>query len=252
MAHTNPKLYANMSTTNRLLTIVLRAYQSVHDPEQTARALSSTTLLLTTLSNPLNLTVLASQLLIAPAIWEQIDGLHTCTRIISIFSTASVTVRQRYLDGQQSSSLRLGSGLNCDDWAKAVMKGADDKSPRWRHLLVIGGILIGMESQGRRGVSGELRRTLEEALVTVINLTLLDPAGDTDLALEVAALVLSYSFDLLSDDSKKVLDYDALTPVMVHAMISREGYHGGYFLNAINLDVIKVPAVAFIWAQPDT
>jgi hypothetical protein len=242
------KLYtADMSTTNRLLTTVLRAYQSVHDPEQTTRALSSTTLLLTTLSNPLNLTVLTSQLLTAPAIWERIDGLHTCNRIIGIFSTASVTVRQRNIDRQQNPLLRLGSGLSCDDWAKAIMKGADDKSPRWRHLLAIGGILVGMESQGRRGLSRELRRILEEALVSLINLTLLNPVGDTDLALEVAALVLSYSFDLLSDGLKRGLDYDALTPVMVHAMIGREGYHGGYFLNAINLDVKKVPGNRYDW-----
>jgi hypothetical protein len=237
-----------MASTDRLLTAVLRAYQSVHDVEQTKRAVSSTTSLLTTLSNPLNLTVLTSQLLIAPTIWEQIDGLHTCARIIGIFNTAAVTVWQHGLGRQQNPLLRLGTGLTCDDWARAVIKGADDKSPRWRHLLVIGGILMGMEGQGRCGLSRGLRRSLEDALVTAINLTLLDPAGDNDLALEVAVLVLNYNFDLVSDGAKRWLNYDTLTPIMVHTMIGREGYHGGLFLGAIDQDVIKTPGNRYGWS----
>src|SRR6187402_261190 len=142
---------------DRLLTSVLRAYQGAPESEQNNRILSSTTSLLTTLSNPLNVTLLTSHLLTAPAIWSQVDGLHTCLRIISIFNTAAITVRKYQLEGHPKPhdlyQPRQGGGIGCDDWARAVVKGLDDRSARWQHLLVIGGVLIGMEGQERQGLS---------------------------------------------------------------------------------------------------
>ena len=109
---------------DRLLTNVLRAYQGLPDPIQNERILSSTTSLLTTLSNPLNVTLLTSHLLTAPAIWNKVDGLQTCLRIISIFNTAAITIHKNELEGHQKPhdvyQRRLGGGLSCDDWAKAV------------------------------------------------------------------------------------------------------------------------------------
>jgi hypothetical protein len=35
--------------------------------------------------------------------------------------------------------------LRYEAWVKAVAEGADDKSPRWRHTLLLGGILMGFE-----------------------------------------------------------------------------------------------------------
>src|SRR5688500_8813507 len=104
---------------DRLLTNVLRAFQDAPNLEQTNRILSSTTSLLTTLSNPLNITLLTSQLLTAPAIWQRVEGLKTSLRIISIYNTAAITVRKFQLEGPQKPydayQPRQGGGLSCDD-----------------------------------------------------------------------------------------------------------------------------------------
>ncbi|RDW65460.1 hypothetical protein BP5796_10152 [Coleophoma crateriformis] len=235
---------------DRLLTTVLRAFQGSPDPEQTNRILSTTTSLLTTLSNPLNITLLTSQLLIAPAIWEQPDGLRTCLRIISIYNTAAITVRQHTLEGKNVMQPRQlqGSGLSCDDWAKAVVKGADERSPRWQHVLVIAGVLLGMESQERRGLSPALRTTIEAAMVTAVNLALeeVTPMGGIDS--DTVVLALNHTFPLLSDYIRTKLNYDVLVMVMVRAMTSTEGFLEGYFVEAIDYDVKQHQGDKFDWS----
>ncbi|RDW59750.1 hypothetical protein BP6252_12837 [Coleophoma cylindrospora] len=236
---------------DRLLTTVLRAFQGPPDPEQTNRILSTTTSLLTTLSNPLNITLLTSQLLIAPAIWEQPDGLRTCLRIISIYNTAAITVRQHTLEGKNVMQPRQlqGGGLTCDDWAKAVVKGADERSPRWQHVLVIAGVLLGMESQERRGLSPGLRTTIEAAMVTAVNLALEEttPMGGIDS--DTVVLALNHAFPLLSDYIRTRLNYDVLVMVMVRAMTSTEGFLEGYFVEAIDYDVKQHQGDKFDWSS---
>ena len=240
---------------DRLLTTVLQAYQGAPNPEQNNRILSSTTSLLTTLSNPLNITLLTSQLLAAPAIWSEVDGLRSCLRIISIFNTAAITVRKYQLEGHSKPydayQPRLGGGLSCDDWATAVIKGADNRSPRWRHVLVIGGVLLGMESQESQesqGLSGGLRRKLDGAMVTAANLALENPANGGFLGAESIVLALNHTFPLLSDSIRSGLNYDALVMIMVRAMTSTEGYQEGYFLEAIDYDVIPLSGNKFDWS----
>lgn len=241
-----------MAATDKLLTTVLRAYQTVHDPEQTSRILGSTTSLLTSLSNPLNVTLLTSQLLIAPAIWSRPDGTRTCLRVISVFNTAAITVRQHQVDMTQSGQLAQGGGIPCDDWARAVVKGADEKSPRWRHVLVIGGVLLGMEGQQRQGLFHGLRTTLEEAMVAAINMALAEPAGDNILAHGAIVLALSHTFDLLSDRVKRGLNYDVLGPIIIHSITGPEGYQEGYFLGAANVDIRQDPGNKFDWSPKST
>lgn len=235
---------------DRLLTTVLRAFQGAPDPSQTNKILSTTTSLLTTLSNPLNVTLLTSQLLISPAIWQRVDGLQTCLRIISIFNTAAITVRQHALEGKNVMQPRQlhGGGISCDDWARAVIKGADDRSPRWMHILVIGGILLGMEGQNRQGLSSGLRMTLERAMVTAANLALEETPTGGHLEADSIVLALNHTFPLLSDHIRMGLNYDALLPVMIKAMTSAEGYHEAYFLEAISYDVKQVSADKFNWS----
>lgn len=237
---------------DRLLTSVLRAFQDAPNPEQTNRIVSSTTSLLTTLSNPLNVTLLTSQLLIAPAIWNHVDDLQICLRIISIFNTAGNAVRKHQLEDHgkpyDAYQPRQGGGINCDDWATAVIKGADHRSPRWRHMLVIGGVLLGMEGQGRHGLSRGLRGKLEGAVVAAANLALENPANTGILGVESITLALSHVFPLLSDVVGRELNYDALVMVMVQAMTAKEGYQDGYFLAAIDYDVRQVPGNKFDWS----
>jgi hypothetical protein len=236
---------------DRLLTTVLQAYQSDPNPEETNRILSSTTSLLTILSNPLNITLLTSQLLTAPAIWSQVDGLQSCLRIIGVFNTAAITVRKHQLEGHSklhdAYQPRQGGGPSCDDWATAVIKGADDRSPRWKHLLVIGGVLLGMEYQESGGLSRGLRTKLEGAMVTAANLALENPANGGILGAESIVLALNHTFPLLSDSVRTGLNYDALVMIMVRAMTSTEGYQEGYFLEAIDYDVKPGPGKKFDW-----
>jgi hypothetical protein len=237
---------------DRLLTTVLGAFRHPPDSEQTNRILSTTTSLFTTLSNPLNVTLLTSQLLTAPAIWNQVDGLATPLRIMSIFNTAAMTVRKHQLEGHDKPydayQPRLGGGISCDDWARAVIKGADDRSSRWKHVLVIAGVLLGMEGQDRQGLSRGLRTTLEGALVTAANLSLEISANSGILGVESVVLALNHTFPLLSDIVRSGLNYNALVMIMAQAMTSTEGYQDGYFLDTIDYDVKQVSGNKFDWS----
>ncbi|KAK2624806.1 hypothetical protein QTJ16_005999 [Diplocarpon rosae] len=236
---------------DRLLTTVLRAYQDPSDPVQNNKILSSTTYLLTTLSNPLNVTLLTSHLLTAPAIWNSVDGLHTSLRIISIFNTAAITVYRHQVEGHpkpyDAYQPRQGGGIATDDWATAVIKGLDDRTPRWQHALVICGVLIGMEGQKREGLSQRLRSTLENAMVTAVNFALQSPANLGNLGSGSVALALNHAFPLLSDGARTGVNYDALAMLMIRTMTSAEGYQEGYFLEAIDYDVHQAAGTKFDW-----
>jgi hypothetical protein len=236
---------------DRLLTTVLQALQGAPS-NQTDRILSSCSQLLTTLSNPLNITLLTSHILVAPALWNQVDDLAVPFRIISIFNTAAIAVRKHQLEclGRPYDAYqpRQGGGLPCDEWAKAVVKGADDRSSRWQHLLVIGGVLLGMEGQDRQGLSQRLRSTIEGAIVTATNLALEDERNAGTIGEASIVLVLNQTFPLLSDSNRSLLNYDALVMVMLHAMTSTEGYQDANFLGAIDFDVRQVSGNQFDWS----
>ncbi|KAJ8068080.1 hypothetical protein OCU04_003654 [Sclerotinia nivalis] len=240
---------------DRLLTTVLRAYQGVPDPEQTDRILGTTTSLLTTLTNPLNISLLTSHLLTAPAIWNNNDGLRISLRIISVFNTAAITVHKNELESHNEQppydayQPRKGGGIGSDDWARAVIKGADDRSPRWQHLLVVAGVLLGMENGGRHGLSTGLRSTLERALVTAANLALENPTRDGIIAAESIVLALNHAFPLLSDGVRTGLNYDSLVMIMVRTVTAMEGYQDGIFLQYMDADIKQVPGDKFDWSS---
>lgn len=287
----------------RLLTNVLRLYQDVHDDDRTEQLYSTTTTLLTHLSNPLNITVLTSQLLNAPAIWERGDGMRACYRVISIFNSAATHVRKKELEAAKLSEQakhkqppqplplqthpalsrasqgpppgstgsqagpppvpqapRTGGGLSCDDWVSAVLKGADDKSSRWQHLLVFCGVLLGMTSQkdprNRHGLSYSMRNTVEQAIVTAVNLALRpneQPHGQHREPEPPAppgpiALALTYAFPLLSKSSRLALDCDAIVPVALNGMTGADGLQDGLFLCTIDGD-LKQSGNHFTWQE---
>ncbi|KAF8855885.1 hypothetical protein BDZ45DRAFT_654797 [Acephala macrosclerotiorum] len=237
---------------DRLLTTVLRAFQGAPNLEQTDRILGSTTSLLTTLSNPLNITLLTSHLLTAPAIWTQVDGLRTCLRIISVYNTAAINIRKNEVESHpkphDAYQPRQGGGIGADDWTKAVVKGLDDRSPRWQHILVMAGVLLGMEGQYRESLSRNLKSTLEGALVTAANLALEGPVSGGILGSGSIVLALNHAFPLLSDHIRRELNYDALLMIMIKTMITTEGYQEGYFLQAIDYDVKEVAGRKFDWS----
>ncbi|GKT88196.1 LOW QUALITY PROTEIN: peroxin 8 [Colletotrichum tofieldiae] len=223
---------------DRLLNTVLQLYQNVHDDRKTDQIVGSTVNLLTTLSNPLNLGVLTAQLLIAPAIWHRRDGLRTSLRIISVYNSAAIRVRQNELDNAKITTPhapRQGGGLGCDTWVRAVVKGADDRSNRWQHLLVLTGILMGMEGNDRQSLSRGLRNTLEEAVVTAANLAL--ERQDGSFASASIVLALNYVFPFLSDFHQSAINCNALLPIAVLAITGEDGFQDGRFLEDIRKDV---------------
>ncbi|RYP45048.1 hypothetical protein DL768_008563 [Monosporascus sp. mg162] len=228
---------------DRMLTTVLRAYQ---DPPSVAATqidaiFGTTTSLLSSLNNPLNLSLLTSHFLTARAIWLQQTptDLRTCLRVISVYNTAAFHVRRNELESAHlpPGQPRLGGGLSADEWARAVAKGADDRSSRWRHCLVLTGILMGMEAEDRRSLSRRLRGMLEQAVVTAANLAAEDPVRTGPLGSGAVVLALTYAFPLLSDSVKGMLNCNALLPAIVEGMIREEGFQSGGFIRAISADI---------------
>ncbi|KAK0623041.1 hypothetical protein B0T14DRAFT_426272 [Immersiella caudata] len=236
---------------DRLLTSVLRLYQDVHDDAHTEQIFAITTTLLTNLSNPLNVSLLTSQLLTAPAIWSRGDGMRACYRIISIYNTAAIHIRRRELEDAKTKATRPGGSLRTAAWAMAVIKGADDNSSRWKHALVLSGILMGLEGSSRQSLTSGVRGTLERAVVTAVNLAL---GGGGDQAGDIApsgplVMALNYAFPLLSEPSRSSLDCDGLVTAVTRAIFGADGLQDGLFLSAIDLDV-RQTGQKFMW--PDS
>jgi hypothetical protein len=224
---------------DRLLSAALRAYQEPHHPSEANRVFATTTTLLSNLNNPLNLSLLTSHLLTARSIWEAPDGMRTCLRILSVFNTGARHVRRNNRDNAKLSwgEKPVGSGVRPEAWARAVAKGADERSSRWKHALVLTGVLVGMEGGGEeegRTVSSGLRSTLEQAVVTASNFALQDPEQTGEFGTTAVVLALTYAFPLLSDWHKRSLNCDALLPAAIQAMVGPEGFQHGEFLRAIS------------------
>ncbi|KAK7969338.1 hypothetical protein PG996_002225 [Apiospora saccharicola] len=236
-----------MSSADRLLTTTLRAYQEPHQPANVDRLYASTATLLSNLNNHLNISLLTSHLLTARAIWDQqplLDGggLRTCLRILSVYNTAALHVQRNEAENAQLrwGQPPVGSGVRCDAWARSVAKGADDRSERWKHLLVLTGTLMGMESEDRRALSRGLRATLEQAVVTAANLALEDNNKRMmlhttgELGSNTVILALAFVFPVLSDHHKHMLNCDLVLPAAVRAMTGPEGFQDGDFLRSIS------------------
>ncbi|KAJ5802339.1 Pentaxin [Penicillium pulvis] len=234
--------------TERSLARLLRSLQATSSFEDAAGLLPTATSFLSILGNPLNLTLLASQLLSAPALWSHPVDLHACRKLLSVFNTAAIAVLQNDATEEPRMPHGRNRSIEREAWVKAVVQGADDKSPRWRHMILLGGILLGFEGQNRQGLPWHIRTKLESALATAAQLALeeLDPAAGMDG--HCITMVLNYTFELLSDLQRTKIDYDRFLPVMVRsAFLSPEGLEGGFFLGAIDEDVVEAPGKKFRW-----
>ena len=213
------------------------------------RLLGSATTLLALLSNPLNVTLLTSQLLSAPSIWHRPDGLRTTIRILSIFNSAAIQVVQSEASLETNSQTLTQREISREEWAIAVVNGADNKSPRWRHLCVLAGLLIGFEGRGKQNLSKPLRRKLENATVKAVNLALQQGEISDELAGNSIGMVLGHVFELLSDSEKTNLNSDLLLPILVHApFFSKDGLQYGYFISMIDSDVVQREGMKFDWS----
>lgn len=177
-------------------------------------------------------------------------------RCLSVFhSAAQALIRHETALKDESADedflqLQLERTLPKDDWIKAVINGADDHSPRWRHSLVLGGLLLGFGSSEDENLSRSMRSTLEEALVTAANLALEQSLEDDELGQQSITLVLNHCFPSLSDYERAQLDYDLLLPVLMHSTLhSGEGLQSAYFLGAIDRDVRPLSDSQFEWPE---
>ncbi|RDA92837.1 hypothetical protein CP533_2846 [Ophiocordyceps camponoti-saundersi (nom. inval.)] len=227
---------------DRLLNTLLQRYRDVHDVTITDQIIGTTAHLLGRLSNPLNLSLLTSQLLTAPAVWHRHDGSPTAMRIIGIYKTAASNVRDA-----DSGVRRIG----CDEWARAVVKGADDRSRPWRHLLVLTGVLLGMETEDGSCLSWRLRRALRQAVVTATNLALEHVVQDGQPAATSIITSLIFAFPLLSEEHRCSINCNSLLRITVSAMIGDEGFSQGRFLAAVGKDTVEGTHHLLHW-PPDT
>jgi len=215
-----------------------------------SRLLGSATNLLTLLSNPLNVTLLTAQLLSAPAVWQPPDGLPTTVRILSIFNSASIHFQSPKQSGPTVGGLAESSRLSKEKWATAVVKGADERSPRWRHVLVFSGLLLGFSEKHGQELPDNLLWTLERAIIKATNLALQEHELEDGLAAKSIAVTLSYVFDLLHDAQKASLNHDALLPYLYHpSLYDIDGLHSGYLLSIIDADVVEKSPGKFDWSD---
>ncbi|MCJ1398304.1 hypothetical protein MMC11_001501 [Xylographa trunciseda] len=236
-------------TTDRSLATLLRALQSPSSEQDAARLLGSATALLTLLSNPLNITLLTSQLLTAPAIWYGTDGVSAESRILAVFSAASSEKIHQEKTPQFPGAIQAREELGKEPWLKAVVRGADEKSPRWKHMLVIGGLLLGFESHDGNGLPVTLRRTLENAMIKATNLALQEVKNVGDPSCASISIALGYVFDILNASAKNQIQHDLLLPLLVATMLfSKIGLQWGYFLGIMDVDVLQDADSKFGWS----
>lgn len=185
----------------------------------------------------------------APAIWYQPDGLRTPISILSVFNSAALRISGRQTPEQRSNLSDPSRRLAKDEWITAVVKGADDRSSRWRHLLPLGGLLLGIASAEEEQINQSMRGKIEVAIVKAANLALREGENGDALATKSLTVVLSHVFDLLSDHNKLDLDHDLLLPKLYRPpFFDKEGLHSGYFLSTMDADVIESAAKKFDWS----
>ena len=196
------------------------------------------------------MSLLTSQLLSAPLIWQRPDGLRTTIRILGVFNSAAVhVIRSEESPEATNNQFSTQRGLRREDWTIAVVKGADDRSPRWRHMCVLAGLLIGFEGRGKTSVATSLRRKLANAAVRAVNLALQEGETSEEQAGNSVGVMLSHVFDLLSDNEKADLNANSLLPILIHApFFSKEELQYGYFLSRIDSDILQRGDAKFDWS----
>ncbi|RMZ91558.1 hypothetical protein DV736_g1214, partial [Chaetothyriales sp. CBS 134916] len=232
---------------DRSLATLLRSMQTSPTHEDAYRLLPSATSLLSRLSNPLNVKLLSSQILERDILYPRPILLTDVRQIFSAFYTASLRFREaKRAQVHNQEPQQPCSTLSETEWITAVVQGAGDSSPRWRHSIMIGALLLAMISPEVEAPFSSLRQKLEGALVKSSNLAMQQPDGSDSLLPVV--FVLNHTFHLLTDFHKAQLDYDLLLPILVDAaFFSPEGLEHGYWLSGIDQDVRQV-GQKFTWS----
>ncbi len=200
------------------------------------------------LTNPLNITLITSELLSAPSLWNEIHDLRAVRGIFSVFYTAALHLSQQSASEARSVYNPVAS-IDKEKWTTAVVKGADNKGRRWRHVVLLGAIHLGFEEKQKQRLPLHLRSKLQSALVTATNLALKHHGKEDSLDKFALAFVLNHTFEVLTDHNRAQLDYDLILPILIEATFSsKEGLEHGYWLGAIDRDVVEVVDRKFNWS----
>jgi hypothetical protein len=250
---------------DRLLGTLLRSLQTYTDQQDTPRILSTAASLLVSLQNPLNISLLTTHLLTAPALWHRPDGLQTTMRLMGVFHSAALAILKRE-EQEANDALNQwyptpSQGIPKNKWISAVMTGAtgsDHSNARpkvaaWKAPMAAAGLILGFGPEEEEAIDRSTRWHLEDDLVKSINLGLEEVmAGEEELAGHSISLALNHVFPYLSDHYRALLNYDRLLPVLVgSAFFSNEGLQGAYFLGAVDLGVSQMPDGKLHW-KPDS
>ena len=196
------------------------------------------------------MTLLTSQLLGAPLIWQRPDGVRTTIQVLNIFRSAAAHLTQEQNQPAKPETFPSQGALSRENWVAAVARGADDRSPRWRHLCVLVGLLAGLEGRNEKKMLSLLKFRLEKAMVKAANLALEANGEANDLAGNSIVIMLSHVFESLGEAAKNDLNYDLLLPILYRApLYAREGLHSGYFLSTIDADIVQVGKSNFDWSS---
>lgn len=160
----------------------------------------------------------------------------------------------------EPGQLPVGGGLFLDEWIRAIVAGADERSQRWKHLVVLGGLLIGIGSLEEQGMelhwASSMRKLVEGALVRATNLALVEirERNEVDgLGGQTITLVLNHAFGCLADIERVQINYDLLLPVLIGtAYYSSEGFQSAYFLGGLDLDVQVTQSGKLEWSVSAT
>lgn len=231
----------------RSLATLLRSLQTSPSYADVSSLLGPATGLLSSLTNPLNITLLSSQLLTHRSLYPRPADLKNCRSIFSVFYTATTRLLQQNAEPPKD---KLELRVSNESWVKAVVKGADESSPRWRHLLLLGAVLLGMGGHEQGQISSALRGKIEAVLVMAINLALQEDDKEHPNCGNCAVFVLNHTMGSLSDFHRRQLNYDLFLPLAVDAtFFSKEGLEHGYWLGMIDTDVRQTVGQKFTWSQ---
>lgn len=134
---------------------------------------------------------------------------------MGLFHSATLTILQHERDVREGAAkpllpgqMPVGGNMSAEDWVTAVVRGADERSLRWKHILVLGGLLLGSGAEWDCRIPTSLEAKLRDALVQVTNLALVDVRDGDELGAHCIALVLNHIFPLLSEAERTQVDYD--------------------------------------------
>ncbi|KAK6543802.1 hypothetical protein TWF694_000533 [Orbilia ellipsospora] len=212
----------NSNGSAHLLTSILQSLQAPAGRNTNIRTIvNNSAVTLSRLTNPLNVSLLTTQILAAPALWNSPDLVSVCQAVFDIFR---LSTGERVRESSRAISLT--------DWIEAVINGADSRVPRWKHALASGGILAAFDANDAR-LPFTTRSNLEAHLLEVVNLhfEFLTSGIET----QSCVLAISNTYRILSEDAKYMINYPALTGAVLPAMfLSSEGYQTGDFLRQID------------------